>query len=168
MRTKLHSIVLVGLLSIAAPSLAIDPNVPHNGLPSASTFSSTLLPELQGAVSWKTLAQVEPVQQNSRMTLRFSKDVLALDQQQVRIQGFIVPLDLGGDQKHFLLSAVPPSCPYCMPAGPEALVEVFTKKSVAYGLEPIIVGGKLAVLQDDSSGLLYRLKDAETIQARRR
>lgn len=168
MRTMFRSIVLTGLLSIAAPGVAIDTNVPPNGLPSASTFSSTVLPELQGIVSWKTLAQVEPVQRNSRITPRFSKDILALDQQQVRIHGFIVPLDLGGDQKHFLISAVPPSCPYCMPAGPEAIVEVFTKKAVAYGLEPVIVGGKLAVLQDDASGLLYRLNDAEPIQTRHR
>ena len=68
-----------------------------------------------------------------------------------------LPLDLGGDQKHFLIAAVPPHCPFCMPAGPDAVVEVFAKEPVAYGFVPIVVDGKLAVLRDDPNGLLYQL-----------
>ena len=74
-------------------------------------------------------------------------------------------MDLG-DQKHFLLAAVPPHCPFCMPAGPDAIVEVFAKEPIAYGFEPIVVAGKFAVLQDDPSGLWYRLSDAGPTTAR--
>jgi hypothetical protein len=95
--------------------------------------------------------------------LQFSKGILGLDAKSVRVQGFILPLDVSEQQHHFLLSAVPPHCPFCMPAGPEAIVEVFSKKPVEYSIEPIIVSGKFAVLKNEPSGLLYRLTEGESI-----
>jgi hypothetical protein len=148
---------------VCVPAAAFTPNVPEHGLPSAADYSATLLPELQGVVSWKTLAQVEPIKRDGKMILSFSSQILALDSQLVRINGFMVPLDMTDQQKHFLISAVPSSCPFCMPAGPEAIVEVTTKAPIKFGFEPIIMAGKFAVLKNDQSGLLYRLSDAELI-----
>ena len=102
------------------------------------------------------------------MVPKFSQEVLNLDSKAVRVQGFILPLDIGDQQQHFLLSAVPPHCPFCMPAGPDAVVEVVAKKKVAYGFEPILLSGKFVVLRDDASGLLYRLTDAEPIATTRK
>ena len=151
-------------LSIAAPGAdALDTGVPATGLPTASMFSSSILPETQGVVSWKTLSQVEPVKQDGVMVPRFSGEILSLDSKTVLVQGFILPLDLGDQQQHFLLSAVPPSCPFCLPAGPDAIVEVVAKNKVAYAFEPILLSGKFAVLKNDPSGVLYRLTDAEPI-----
>jgi hypothetical protein len=126
-------------------------------------FSSTLLPEQQGVVSWKTLSQVEPIKHGDKMVPKFSDEILGLDTKAVRVQGFILPLDLGDQQHHFLLSAVPPHCPFCLPAGPDAIVEVLAKKKVEYGFEPIILSGKFAVLKNDPAGVLYRLTEAEPI-----
>jgi hypothetical protein len=145
------------------PAIAFTSEVQAQGLPTAADYSSTLLPELKGVVSWKTLAQVEPVKRDGKMVLEFSKQILALDKQPVRIHGFMMPLDMTDQQKHFLISAVPPSCPFCMPAGPEAIVEVMSKQPIKYGVEPIIIAGKLSVLKDDKSGMLYRLTDAESM-----
>jgi hypothetical protein len=163
MRKIVTSAVAILLIAIASPVLALDSGIPSTGMPTASVFSSTLLPELSGVVSWKTLSQVEPVQQGGQMVPKFSDDILALNLRSVRVQGFILPLDLGDQQRHFLLSAVPPHCPFCLPAGPEALVEVMAKKAVAYGIEPVIVSGKFAVIRSDPSGVLYRLTEAEPI-----
>ena len=121
------------------------------------------LPEIKGVVSWKTLAQVEPVKRDGKMIPSFSSQILALDSQLVRINGFMMPLDMTDQQKHFLISAVPSSCPFCMPAGPEAIVEVTSKTPIKFGLEPIIVAGKFVVLKNDQSGLLYRMTDAELV-----
>lgn len=161
MGSRWCSVVVSVLAGAATPVVAIDTSIPAHGLPSASAFSETLLPEMQGVVSWKTFAQVEPVKQNAKVVPKFGQEVLALDARQVQVQGFIFRLDMGG--RHFLISAVPASCPFCMPAGPEAIVEVFAKKSVDYGAEPIVVEGKLAVLRDDPYGMLYRLADAEVV-----
>jgi hypothetical protein len=153
------------LLAAALPVAALDTGVPATGLPSATDYSSQLLPELAGVVSWKTLAQVEPVKQGGKMVPQFSRDILGLDKKDVRVYGFIIPLDMGDKQKHFLLSAVPPHCPFCLPAGPDAIVEVHAKKPLTYGFEPIIVAGRFAVLKDDAAGVLYRMTDAEPVAA---
>lgn len=150
-------------VGIALPSWAVTTGIPPGGLPSASNYSATLLPERAGVVSWKTLAQVVPVKQGGKMVAEFSKDILALDQKEVRLQGFIIPLDVGDRQKRFLLSAVPADCQFCLPAAPDAMVEVLAKTPVKYGFDPIVVSGRFAVLRDDPAGVLYRLTEAESI-----
>jgi len=153
------------LFAASLPAMALDTSVPSAGLPSAADFSAQVLPELSGVVSWKTLSQVEPVKQGNKMVPQFSRDIMGLDKKDVRVQGFIIPLDMGDKQKHFLLSAVPPHCPFCLPAGPDAIVEVLAKKPLAYGFEPIVVAGRFAVLKDDPAGVLYRMTDAEYVAA---
>ena len=163
-----RAVLSVALFQLALSAAALDTNIPPAGLPSANDYAATLLPELAGVVSWRTLAQVEPVKQGGKMVPQFSKDVLGLDKHQVRVQGFLIPLDMGDKQKHFLLSAVPPHCPFCMPAGPDAMVEVLAKTPVSYGFEPVVVAGKFAVLKDDPAGMLYRMTEAEAVTSPRR
>ena len=156
--------LIAASIAVAASSaVGLSTDVPSSGLPTASSYSSTVLPELQGVVSWQTLSQVEPIKQGDQVVPKFSDAVLDLDSKPVRVQGFILPLDMGDQQHHFLLSAVPPHCPFCMPAGPDAIVEVVAKKKVAYGFEPMILSGKFAVLKNDPTGVLYRLTEAEPI-----
>ena len=85
----------------------------------------------------------------------------ALDQKEVKVQGFMMPLQIGDKQSHFVLSAMPQSCSFCLPGGPESMVEVKTKTPVKYTFEPVVVTGKLAVLKDDPTGVFYRLTDAD-------
>ena len=145
----------------AVPAWAVTTGIPPAGLPSASDYSASVLPEKEGVVSWRTLAAVQPVKQGTRMVPEFSKEILALDRKSVRVQGFIIPLDMGDKQTRFLLTAVPPHCSFCMPAGPEAIVEVIAKTPVKYSFDPIIVSGRFSIVKDDSAGVLYRLTDAE-------
>ena len=58
------------------------------------------------------------------MVPAFSTEILGLDRTDVKVQGFMIPLDIGEKQKRFLLSAVPPHCQFCLPAGPDEIVEV--------------------------------------------
>ena len=147
-------------MGAALSALAVTPAVPPTGLPSATDYGATLLPERAGVVSWRTLAQVMPTQQGGKMLPEFSKEILTLDKREVKVQGFIIPLEMGDKQGRFLLSAVPPHCSFCMPAGPDAVVEVIARTPVKYGFEPIVVSGRFAVLRDDATGVLYRLTDA--------
>ena len=72
----------------------------------------------------------------------------------------MLPLDMGGKQKRFLLSAMPPSCPYCLPGGADQFVEVQAKRGVDYVTEPVVVSGRFVLVHDDTGGLLYRMTDA--------
>jgi hypothetical protein len=129
----------------------------------ATPYVGKPLPEMKGVVSWKTLGKVTPVRQQDRFIPQFSKDVAALDKQDVTLQGFMMPLDMGEKQKRFLLTALPPSCPFCLPGGPDQLVEVLAKTPVKYGFNPVVVSGKFVVLRDDPMGLYYRLTDAVAV-----
>lgn len=128
-----------------------------------SPYAAKPLPELKGVVSWKTLADVKTLKQKDRFIPDFGKSVSALDRKEVKLQGFMMPLEMGERQKRFLLVALPPSCAFCMPGGPEQVVEVRAKTPVKYGFEPIIVSGRLALLRDDEMGLYYRLTDAAPV-----
>ena len=128
-------------------------------LAAASVVAQTL-PERKDVVSWKLLAQVELVKVKDRFQPQFSSGVAALDAKEVKVQGFMMPLEMGDKQSHFILSATPVDCSFCMPGGPESLVEVKTRKPMAYGMEPIVLTGKLAVLTNDPTGVFYRLTDA--------
>jgi len=118
------------------------------------------LPERKDVVSWRLLAQVELVKVKDRYQPQFAAGVAALDAKEVKLQGFMMPLEMGDKQSHFILSATPQSCAFCMPGGPESLVEVKAKKPLAFGLEPVVLTGKLTVLKDDPTGVFYRLTDA--------
>jgi len=118
------------------------------------------LPDRKDVVSWKLLAQVELVRLKDRYAPQFSSGVAALDRKEVKLQGFMLPLQMGDKQSHFVLSAMPVTCAFCMPGGPEQLVEVKAKRPVSYGFEAVVLSGRLEVLKDDPNGIFYRLSDA--------
>jgi hypothetical protein len=95
---------------------------------------------------------------------RFNPEQLALNGKVQRVQGFMMPLEPGERQKHFLVSSVPLTCSFCVPGGPESMVEITTKTPVKYSMEPVVIEGKLAVLADDPYGLYYRIVDGVAVK----
>ena len=151
----MNKILLAVLLSFAVPAIA-----QHQVPPGVDPNQFKPLPERKDVVSWKTLSQVELVKQKDRYVPQFAKDVSALDQKEVKVQGFMMPLQVGDKQSHFVLTAMPQSCAFCLPGGPESMVEVKSKAPVKYTFEPVVLTGKLAILKDDPTGVFYRLTDA--------
>ena len=151
MKTKLFLLTLALAFPVAAQ---------HQPPPGADPSQFKPLAERKDVLSWKLLAQVELVKMKDRYVPQFAQSVASLDQKEVKIQGFMMPLQVGDKQSHFVLAAMPVTCSFCMPGGPESLVEVKTKRPVKYSFEPIIVTGKLSVLKDDPTGVFYRITDA--------
>lgn len=118
------------------------------------------LVERTDVLSWKLLTDVKTQRVKTRILPAFAPEQLALNQKSQRVQGFMMPLDPGQKQKHFLLSSVPLNCSFCVPGGPESMVEVKTKTAIPYTLDPVVVEGQFMVLTDDSYGLYYRMLDA--------
>jgi len=119
------------------------------------------LQDREGVVSWALLSSVTAKTEKNKVVPVFPPAVQSLDDKSVKVQGFMLPLEPGEKQKHFLLSAVPTTCSFCVPAGPEGLVEVRTSTPVKYTVDAITVQGRLAVLKDDKYGLFYRVVDAQ-------
>jgi uncharacterized protein len=118
------------------------------------------LQERADTVPWSVLTSIKTKTEKNKITPVFTMDQLALNQRSQRVQGFMMPLEPGEKQRHFLLTSVPMSCSFCVPGGPESMVEVRTKTPMKYTLEPVVVEGKFAVLSDDPYGLYYRITDA--------
>jgi hypothetical protein len=116
--------------------------------------------EKQPLLTWQALSQVTGVMQQGRYVPTFPKALAALDNKDVKLEGFMMPLDMGVQQKRFLLTAVPSSCGFCLPGGAEQIVEVQARTPVKYVLDPIVLSGRFALVRDDAGGLLYRLTDA--------
>lgn len=168
MRTLLITLFAAPALVCAAtqvpPAQGAPGHVPPAGAPAPALMQS--LPDIKGVVSWNTLAQVKQVKSKDRILPEFTKDIAALNDKEVKLQGFMMPLEPGEKQKHFLISLNPQTCSFCLPAGPEGVVEVKSKTPVKYTFEPIILSGKLAVLKDDPMGLYYRLTEATPATAK--
>ena len=139
--------LLASLLAFGAAAYAQEPNFKP-------------LPERKDVVSWKTLEKVQLIKQKDRYVPQFDAGIAALDQKQVKVQGFMMPLQAGEKQSHFVLSAMPQTCSFCMPGGPEQMVEVKSKTPLKYTMDAVIVSGKFVLLKDDPTGVFYRLVDA--------
>lgn len=122
------------------------------------------LPKRSDVVQWSVLTNVTTRTEKNKVIPVFGKEQLALNQKKQRIQGFMMPLEPGEKQSHFLLSSVPLTCAFCVPGGPESMVEVKTREPVKYSMEPVTVEGQFAVLSDDPYGLYYRVTDAVAVK----
>ena len=122
------------------------------------------LPQRGDVLPWSLLTDVKTKSVKNRLLPSYPATVQALNDKPQRIQGFMMPLEPGERQRHFLLSSVPMSCSFCVPGGPESMVEVKTRTPVKYSLEPVVVEGKFAVLADDPYGLYYRITDAVAVK----
>lgn len=149
--------LLIAVLMAPVVALALQPG---RDSPLSQAEPTQPLPDTKGIVSWKTLAQVEMVKIKAKMVPQYSENITALDRKEVKLQGYMMPLDLGEKQKRFLLSANAPTCAYCLPGGPDSLVEVLAKEPIRYGLEPVVISGTLTVLKSDPTGMFYRMNDA--------
>lgn len=119
------------------------------------------LQERDDIVSWRLLSSVTTKPVKNQLIPVFPDAVKALHRHTIKVQGFMMPLEAGLKQSRFILSSVPTTCPYCVPAGPEGLIEVRSKTPVPYATEAIVMEGQLLVLQDDAMGLYYRLVEAK-------
>ena len=122
------------------------------------------LPQRSDVVAWSLLTAITTKNEKNKILPVFGAPQLALHQKTQKVQGFMMPLEPGQNQRHFLLTSVPLTCSFCLPGGPESMIEVRAKTPVKYSLEPVVVEGKFLVLNDDPYGLYYRITDAVAVK----
>src|SRR3954469_18617758 len=109
--------VVAAVMSAALPASLLA-QAAHQAPPGVDASAFKPLAERKDVLSWKLLAQVELVKMKDRYVPQFSQTVAALDQKEVKLQGFMMPLEVGDKQTHFVLSAMPVTCAFCLPGGP--------------------------------------------------
>ncbi len=122
------------------------------------------LPQRSDVVPWSVLTAITTKTDKNKILPVFGAAQLALHQKTQKVQGFMMPLEPGPNQRHFLLTSVPLTCSFCLPGGPESMIEVRTKTPVKYSMEPVVVEGTFLVLNDDPYGLYYRITQAVAVK----
>jgi hypothetical protein len=122
----------------------------------AFVFSFALPQHLQAQIPgedgglWRTLAKLSYEKQYNDMfgfeidMPVFSDEIKALEDQEVMIRGYIIPVEGYRNHKEFIFSAYPYSqCFFCGAAGPETVMEIYAEKPVRFTSEMIWLKGKL-------------------------
>ena len=87
------------------------------------------------------------------------------DGETVMVSGFMMPLDPDLEQKHFLLTSSPPHCFFHIPGGPAGVIEVFTDDGIEASWDPVKLEGKLELVKEPTTGIIYKLQDAVVIES---
>lgn len=120
----------------------------------------------KGGVSWQLLESTKETTRKApdgyiRSKPVFPAQVQALNGKRVRVAGFMMPLENASKQKHFVLMAYPPGCPFHTHALPNQFIEVKADQAFAVEIEQaIVVEGVLELTGADESGIFYRMKAA--------
>lgn len=122
------------------------------------------LTQRSDVVPWSSLSNLTKKTLATRIEPVFTAEQKAMHMTVRRVQGFMVPMDTKPGQKHFLLTSVPLTCAFCIPGGPESMIEVKARTPVRYSLEPVVVEGRFQTLPDDQYGLFYRLVEARQVE----
>ena len=122
-----------------------------------------------GVISWDVLGTMDVEVEvlgplRSVFHVDYTPEVKALDGQEVQVMGFIYPLAAGARHEHFLLTAWPPSCPFCLPAGAAQMVDVHTAEPIEFTDGAILLSGTFEVLEEDPSGMHYRMRQAREVE----
>jgi len=120
-----------------------------------------------GGTSWRLLEttrlndRTDPKTRMIYTRPTFPPAVRALAGKQVKVAGWMMPLENGARQKHFVLLGYPPGCPFHMHAMPNQFIEVYAVVPVRVDeMNPTIITGTLELTGQDESGIFYRLRNA--------
>lgn len=123
-----------------------------------------LPPVVEGGIPWDTLLEAKIEYKDQFLEAEFPETLTAKAGQQVKLSGFMMPLDPDLKQKRFLLTASPPSCFFHVPGGPAGAVEVLAPEGIEATWDPIVLEGRFEPLSRSEQGLVYRLQDARQLK----
>jgi len=94
----------------------------------------------------------------------FTAAVKSLQGKSVTLPGYMVPFENGIKGSHFMVSSMPlNACFFCGVGGPETVIEVYTKESVAFNENRIEIKGILKLNDKDPEKMIYILEQAEVV-----
>ena len=124
-------------------------------------------------ITWKTLSDVTFYEEYNKefdfevLYPKFGKSVLALDGQEVIIEGYAIPIDELGYEDILVLSAVPYSqCFFCGLSGPESVMDIKPRNKLGQIKldKKLKFKGILKLNEKDLAQLNYVLLDAVLIE----
>lgn len=112
---------------------------------------------------WDTLmtSKVDVNGDTGAYRIAFSDAVQALDGKNIKISGFLMPLEATETFSHVLLSRKAPSCFFCLPGEPNEMIEVHTDKPIGWSDNMVIFEGRLKLVKDEETGMVYVMEKAK-------
>ena len=122
-------------------------------------------PTLSEGLNWYELMRARVDFVDGEMTVDFPEEVQFQDGETVKVSGFIMPLDPGLKQTHFLLTSSPPNCFFHIPGGPAGVIEVFSEDGIEATWDPVVIEGEFELVKASTTGVIYQLKQADVVDA---
>ena len=118
-----------------------------------------------GGVAWSLLESTKEITRTDAKGFIRSKPVFppgvkALDGKVVKVAGYMMPLQNGTLQKHFVLLAYPPDCPFHLNPTPMQFIEVKSAAGLGFDYRVKVIQGTLQLAGQDEGGIFYRIWDA--------
>lgn len=156
--------LLLLMLLASAPATATAQSRP--AAPTESVWKPAATPP--GGVAWAVLESTKEITRTGKNGYVYSKpdfpaQVQALKGKTVKVSGYMMPLQNGKTQTHFVLLAYPPDCPFHLNPSPMQFIEVKTSKALAFDYGVKTVEGTLELLGQDEGGVFYRIYDGRPL-----
>jgi len=121
-------------------------------------------PILENGLKWSELMQADIEFEEGEVKVTYSEAIVGQAGQNVRVSGFLMPLEAGIKQRRFLFTSSPPHCFFHIPGGPAGVIEVFSKDGIETSFSPIQIQGRLELVGGFGNGIIYQIRDAELIE----
>lgn len=123
------------------------------------------------ANTWKSLAKITYKKEYDELmgfkvdVPVFSEEIKEMAGKEIKIKGYIIPVEGYKSHKEFIFSAYPYNmCFFCGGAGPETVMEVSAIEPVKYTAEQIEIQGKLELNDTDVNRLMYIMTDVKLVK----
>lgn len=120
-------------------------------------------PAIDGALDWSRLARAGASMFRDGRISRFPADLHALDGQEVTLAGYMMPFRDADAHSEFMFGALQFHCSGCMMGELNRMVAVKAAAPVAQADGPLVIRGRLRLLEDEASPLFYRLDAAQEV-----
>lgn len=134
-------------------------------------FSSSNISAQSDANTWKQLSKITYKKEYDELmgfkvdVPVFSDGIKAMAGKEIKIKGYIIPVEGYKSHTEFIFSAFPYNmCFFCGGAGPETVMEVSTIEPIKYTAEQIEIKGKLELNDSDINRLMYILTDVTLVK----
>lgn len=121
-----------------------------------------------GGIAWSTLEttklndRTDPKTQIIYTKPIFPTSTKAPEGKQIKVAGWMMPLENSAQQKHWVLLGYPPGCPFHMHALPNQFIEVMASVPFPVNETKVhVITGTLQLVGQDESGIFYRLVNAK-------
>ncbi len=121
----------------------------------------------QQELSWDALDDLSYVEKEGKWGIEFGDEVKKLEEKNVKITGFMMPLESSLKQKHFILSMLPlDGCQFCAPGTQAEFIEISTGKNdgVEYTYNAITIEGTFELMPDAPMGVYFLIKNAKQVR----